>query len=118
MSVPWRVNVLVRPAAVHRDDARAVRSTLTSRGTTWWGDRRRVRLRRRHLQRLLLGLGVTASNIVSIVSTPYGGGYWLVGSDGGVFAFGDATSQGSLPGLGVSVNNIVGSALVLDEALR
>ena len=49
------------------------------------------------------------SGIVSIVPTPDGGGYWLIGSDGGVFAFGDATSQGSLPGLGVSVNNVVGA---------
>jgi hypothetical protein len=32
-----------------------------------------------------------------------GGGYWLVGSDGGVFAFGDAGFFGSLPGLPVSV---------------
>jgi hypothetical protein len=46
---------------------------------------------------------------VSIVPTPDGGGYWLIGSDGGVFAFGDATSQGSLPGVGVHVNNIVGA---------
>ena len=32
----------------------------------------------------------------------------MVGSDGGVFAFGDAGFVGSLPGLGVHVNNIVG----------
>jgi hypothetical protein len=38
-----------------------------------------------------------------------GGGYFLVGKDGGVFAFGDATSQGSLPGLGVAVNNVIGA---------
>jgi hypothetical protein len=36
------------------------------------------------------------------------GGYWMVGSDGGVFAFGTAGFKGSLPGLGVHVNNIVG----------
>jgi len=35
-------------------------------------------------------------------------GYWMVGSDGGVFAFGDAGFVGSLPGLGVHVNNVVG----------
>ena len=57
----------------------------------------------------LPGLGVTVSNIVSIVPTPDGGGYWLIGSDGGVFAFGDATSQGSLPGVGVHVTNIIGA---------
>jgi len=27
----------------------------------------------------------------------------------GVFAFGDATSQGSLPGVGVHLNNVVGA---------
>ena len=32
---------------------------------------------------------------------PPSGGYWLVGADGGVFAFGDAGFAGSLPGLGV-----------------
>ncbi len=30
--------------------------------------------------------------IVGIAATPYRGGYWLVASDGGVFAFGDAPS--------------------------
>ena len=37
-----------------------------------------------------------AAPIVAIVRTPDGGGYWLVGADGGVFAFGDATFYGSL----------------------
>lgn len=37
-------------------------------------------------------------------------GYWLVGADGGVFALGDAVSEGSLPGLGISVSNVVGIA--------
>ena len=31
-----------------------------------------------------------------IASTPDGGGYWLVGVDGGVFAYGDATFYGSM----------------------
>jgi len=35
-------------------------------------------------------------------------GYWMVGSDGGVFAFGNAGYLGSLPGIGVHVNDIVG----------
>jgi hypothetical protein len=35
-------------------------------------------------------------------------GYWMVGRDGGVFAFGDAGFVGSLPGIGVHVNDIVG----------
>jgi len=54
-------------------------------------------------------LGVRVTNIVSIVPTPDGGGYWLIGSDGGVFAFGDAASQGSLAGVGVHVNGVVGA---------
>ena len=33
-------------------------------------------------------------------------GYWMVGSDGGVFAFGNAPYLGSLPGLGVHLNDI------------
>jgi hypothetical protein len=34
--------------------------------------------------------------IVGITATPDGGGYWLVASDGGIFAFGDARFAGSL----------------------
>jgi hypothetical protein len=34
--------------------------------------------------------------IVAIAPTPDGGGYWLVGQDGGIFAFGDAQYHGSL----------------------
>ncbi len=36
--------------------------------------------------------------VVGIAGTPDGGGYWLVGADGGVFAHGDAHFQGSLAG--------------------
>ena len=43
-----------------------------------------------------------------------GGGYLLSGRDGGLFAFGDATFQGSLPGLGVHVSNIVDLAATAD----
>jgi hypothetical protein len=50
------------------------------------------------------------NNIAGITATPDGLGYWLVGSDGGVFALGDAGFDGSLPGLGVKVNNIIGTA--------
>jgi hypothetical protein len=39
---------------------------------------------------------------------PAATGYTLVGTDGGVFAFGSAAFEGSLPGLGVSVSNIAG----------
>ena len=45
---------------------------------------------------------------MGIVGTSTGHGYWIVGSDGGVFAFGDASFVGSLPGLGVHVSNVVG----------
>ena len=44
-------------------------------------------------------------------STPHAAstnGYWMVGSDGGVFGFGGAPYQGSLPALGIHVNNIKG----------
>ena len=37
--------------------------------------------------------------IVSAAATPDGGGYWEVGADGGVFAFGDAGFYGSVAGL-------------------
>jgi hypothetical protein len=36
--------------------------------------------------------------IVGIASTPTGGGYWEVASDGGVFAFGAAQFDGSMGG--------------------
>ena len=61
----------------------------------------------------LTKLGISVSNIVSIVPTATGGGYWLIGRDGGVFAFGDAGFIGSLPGLNVSVSNIVGAVPTL-----
>ncbi len=36
--------------------------------------------------------------IVGMAATPDGGGYWLVASDGGIFAFGDAPFWGSAGG--------------------
>jgi hypothetical protein len=36
--------------------------------------------------------------VVGITATPTGAGYWLTASDGGIFAFGDATFQGSMGG--------------------
>jgi len=35
-------------------------------------------------------------------------GYWMVGNDGGIFSFGGAPYEGSLPGLGVHVTDIIG----------
>ena len=56
-------------------------------------------------------LGVFPTHpVVGLVPTISDNGYWLIGSDGGVFAFPPSTPfVGSLPGLGVSVNNIVGA---------
>ena len=51
---------------------------------------------------------ITVSNIVQVRATPDGFGYWLVGSDGSVYSFGDAQYFGSLPGLGVKASDIVG----------
>ena len=39
----------------------------------------------------------------------------MIGSDGGVFAFGDAGFVGSLPGLKVHVDNIVGVVPTADR---
>ena len=39
-----------------------------------------------------------AAPIVGIAPDTAGSGYWLVGSDGGVFGFGDALYHGSVPG--------------------
>jgi hypothetical protein len=43
-------------------------------------------------------------------------GYWLAGSDGGVFAFGDAGYYGSVPGVGVHINDVVGMSPTADRA--
>ncbi|HVX20292.1 MAG TPA: hypothetical protein VHB02_02985 [Acidimicrobiales bacterium] len=44
---------------------------------------------------------------VGIAATPDGKGYWLVAQDGGIFAFGDATFEGSLPQTGIPTDDIV-----------
>ena len=43
-----------------------------------------------------------SSPVVGIVATPDAKGYWLVGRNGAVYAFGDAGSYGSVPGLPAS----------------
>ena len=64
----------------------------------------------------LPGLGVHVDDIRSILPSATGGGYVLVGTDGGAFVFGTgAQFQGSLPGKGVSVDDIVGIALTNDD---
>jgi len=42
-------------------------------------------------------LALTADTIVGITADPAGGGYWLLGEDGGVFSFGAAPFLGSAP---------------------
>jgi hypothetical protein len=49
----------------------------------------------------------TANELVSLST---GNGYWEVAGDGGVFSYGAAQFYGSLPGIGVHVNNIIGMA--------
>jgi hypothetical protein len=41
-------------------------------------------------------------------------GYWMVGNDGGIFSFGGAPFEGSLPGLGIHVTNVVGMVPTAD----
>ncbi len=45
------------------------------------------------------GTPAPAEPIVGMAATPDGQGYWLVASDGGIFAFGDAAFYGSTGGL-------------------
>ena len=42
--------------------------------------------------------GPTTAPIVGLAATPDGNGYWLVGADGAIYAFGDAVSYGSMRG--------------------
>src|SRR6185437_10563247 len=56
----------------------------------------------------------TRPPVVAMASTPDGNGYWLAARDGGVFTFGDARFEGSLPGLGIAVDDIVGIAATPD----
>ena len=51
--------------------------------------------------------------IAGMASTPDGGGYWLVASDGGVFSFGDARFHGSTGAMGLN-KPIVGMAATPD----
>ncbi|HXY28787.1 MAG TPA: N-acetylmuramoyl-L-alanine amidase, partial [Acidimicrobiales bacterium] len=51
--------------------------------------------------------------VVGMAATPSGGGYWMVGSDGGVFAFGDARYFGSTGALHLDAP-VVGVAATRD----
>ncbi|MGH9029746.1 MAG: hypothetical protein ACRDV4_09050 [Acidimicrobiales bacterium] len=55
-----------------------------------------------------------AAPIVGMTMAPNTGGYWLAGSDGGIFCFGGAQYYGSVPGLGIHIGNIVGIAATPD----
>ena len=50
---------------------------------------------------------------MGIAATPDGEGYWLVGSDGGIFSFGDAKFYGSTGALHLN-EPIVGMAVTGD----
>ena len=84
-----------------RYDAEKVRITLTAPSPTQWGPG----YYRFGLREVKFGLtedkGVAAATgkfVGDIALTPTGQGYWLVGSDGGVFSYGDAKFQGSRAG--------------------
>ena len=47
--------------------------------------------------------------------TYQGSGYWMVGNDGGIFSFGGAPFEGSLPGLNIHVTNVVGMVPTSDS---
>jgi hypothetical protein len=50
----------------------------------------------------------------AMTALPNGTGYWIVHPDGGVFSYGTAPFLGSLPGIGIHVNNIVGITVTPD----
>ncbi|MGD0880757.1 MAG: hypothetical protein ABSB09_04200 [Acidimicrobiales bacterium] len=61
---------------------------------TWYGDGTSIH----HRSTSWPPFGSEIDYFSGIASTPDGGGYWLVGIDGGVFAYGDATFYGSMGG--------------------
>jgi len=61
-------------------------------GATWFGDGSSVQ----HRGGTWPPFGSAIDYFSGIASTPDGGGYWLVGIDGGVFAYGDAAFYGSM----------------------
>ncbi len=59
-------------------------------------------------------VGNAAPGAAGITATKDGKGYWVVGRNGSVQAFGDAGNFGDLPGLGVSVDDIVAIVVSAD----
>ena len=43
-----------------------------------------------------MGAKVLNAPVIGMAATADGGGYWLMGADGGVFSFGDAPFDGSM----------------------
>ena len=80
------------PQQAHRGHGRhARRQGLLAGGLR----RRHLHLRRRRLLRLGRRPCHLNKPIVGMATTPDGNGYWLVASDGGIFAYGDAGFYGS-----------------------
>ena len=65
---------------------------------TWFGDGSAIQ----HRSPTWLPFGSRIDYFSGTASTPDGGGYWLVGIDGGVFAYGDAGFYGSMGGQSVN----------------
>lgn len=70
-------------------------------GWTLWSDGTLTVFNEPLLGRGLPDDGVHVNDIVSMLPTPDGGGYLMLGADGGIFAFGDAHYRGSLPARGI-----------------
>lgn len=45
------------------------------------------------------GLVMGLNHAVSVLPTPSGAGYWILGADGGIFTFGDAPYKGNALGI-------------------
>ena len=71
-----------------------------------------LQLRQRQLPRLE-GRPAINAPMVGMAATPGGGGYWEVGSDGGIFSYGNAVFHGSTGGLHLNAP-IVGMAATPD----
>jgi hypothetical protein len=63
-------------------------------GARWYGDGTSLH----HIGGTWPPFGSAIDYFSGIASTPDGGGYWIVGIDGGVFAYGDAAFYGSMGG--------------------
>jgi hypothetical protein len=69
--------------------------------------------REMHVATVDLPAPTAVGDVVGMAATPDGRGYWLVASDGGIFAFGDAGFYGSMGGAALS-RPVVGMAATPD----